>query len=293
MAAGVVEAIVLVVSCLLLPPLLDGVRRKVYALLQRRVGPPVLQTYYDLAKLFSRRASAPYTMNPLAYSAPIASLAYVVTASLLVSMPSAAKLLGGVVGFTLALAASVMVLVAGVAGLSPFTSVGSVRLLLLAGIAECGLLLSLVAISMSAGVLPLPPWLTGTVPGTAVCVVASIALALGSYIESELAPFNVVEAGPEIAAGPYTEYGGQLLGFTMLSSFYRSYLLAAISATILLLPWLGAPLSFYAGILGGVVICLVAYMVSGLFGRPTPQRALAYTVAIYVAGVASMVLALA
>ena len=51
--------IILVVCYILLAPLigglLDGIDRKISARMQRRVGPPLLQPFYDVAKLFSKQ----------------------------------------------------------------------------------------------------------------------------------------------------------------------------------------------------------------------------------------------
>ena len=38
--------------------LLDGIDRKISARMQRRVGPPLLQPFYDLKKLFSKQTIA-------------------------------------------------------------------------------------------------------------------------------------------------------------------------------------------------------------------------------------------
>nr|WP_234394465.1 NADH-quinone oxidoreductase subunit H [Thermococcus piezophilus] len=44
---------------ILLPPLLDGISRKIKATVQERQGPSVFQTYYDLSSLLSMEPMLP------------------------------------------------------------------------------------------------------------------------------------------------------------------------------------------------------------------------------------------
>ena len=52
-------SIILMIAYFLLAPfiggLLEGVDRKISARMQRRVGPPLLQPFYDVIKLFSKQ----------------------------------------------------------------------------------------------------------------------------------------------------------------------------------------------------------------------------------------------
>ncbi len=54
----------------LLSPLLVGVLRKVEERLQSQVGPPILQPYYDIAKLFRKESVASRSASPLFTLAP-------------------------------------------------------------------------------------------------------------------------------------------------------------------------------------------------------------------------------
>ena len=58
-----VVRIVSVIAYLILAPvigcLLAGLDRKMSARMQRRVGPPILQPYYDVRKLFEKEKQAP------------------------------------------------------------------------------------------------------------------------------------------------------------------------------------------------------------------------------------------
>ena len=59
----IIKAIISVVAFLVLGPflggLLAGLDRKLSAKMQRRVGPPVLQPFYDVGKLFQKEKQTP------------------------------------------------------------------------------------------------------------------------------------------------------------------------------------------------------------------------------------------
>ena len=67
-----------------LAPVYDGVERKVRAAIHTRIGPPVLQTWYDIVKLFSKEAVIPAggTWSALVVVLELATL--VATSALLV-----------------------------------------------------------------------------------------------------------------------------------------------------------------------------------------------------------------
>src|SRR5512139_2827862 len=70
---------------LVLSPLLEGSARKLRAMVHSRIGPPILQPYYDLAKLLGKEdlRSSP---NPLTRIAPLGCLVSVGLAALLAPM---------------------------------------------------------------------------------------------------------------------------------------------------------------------------------------------------------------
>src|SRR6476660_1689258 len=75
-------AITILIHCLLLltlPPLLLGVINKTKALFAGRVGPPLLQPYYDLVKLFRKGSVFSTTTTWVFRAGPVVGL---VTAAL-------------------------------------------------------------------------------------------------------------------------------------------------------------------------------------------------------------------
>ncbi len=70
----------------LFPPLLLGVINKTKALFAGRVGPPVLQPYYDLARLFRKDSVFSTTTTWIFRASPVVGMATVLVASLLVPL---------------------------------------------------------------------------------------------------------------------------------------------------------------------------------------------------------------
>jgi formate hydrogenlyase subunit 4 len=79
---------------LLMPPLLLGVINKTKALFAGRVGPPVLQTYYDLARLMRKGMVFSTTTTWIFRAGPIVTLAAVLLAGLIVPLGPFASPIG-------------------------------------------------------------------------------------------------------------------------------------------------------------------------------------------------------
>src|SRR5260370_23174700 len=76
-----------VLLALTLPPLLPGVIAKTKALFAGRVGPPVLQPYYDLVKLFRKGTVYSTTTTWVFWAGPVVGLATAGLAVLLLPPP--------------------------------------------------------------------------------------------------------------------------------------------------------------------------------------------------------------
>ena len=77
------NTIIHILLLLLMPPLLLGVINKTKALFAGRVGPPLLQLYYDIIKLMRKSMVLSDTTTWIFIAGPIITLAAVVTAGLL------------------------------------------------------------------------------------------------------------------------------------------------------------------------------------------------------------------
>ena len=152
-------AVLQAAGLLAVAPLLRGGITKMKARMQTRKGPPLLQGYYDLAKLLrkeivrSETASWVYALGPRLYFA--AALAATTLVPVLVA---AAPLegAGGILGLVGILALGRFALaVAALDTGSPFGGMGSSREMTIAALAEPALMLGLFTTALAAGSLDL------------------------------------------------------------------------------------------------------------------------------------------
>jgi len=146
-------------AMLALAPLLRGLIKKMKAALQMRQGPPLLQVYYDLAKLLRKEAVRSATSSWLYIAGPRMYFATAVVATTLVPVWIAAAPLeaaGGVLAFVgiLALGRFFLATAALDTG-SPFGGMGASREMTIAALAEPALMLGLFTAALSAGSLNL------------------------------------------------------------------------------------------------------------------------------------------
>lgn len=140
-------------------PLLKSIIKKLKARLQNRQGPPLLQGYYDLAKLLRKEPIRSETASWIYVAGPRVYFAAAVAATTLVPVLVAAAPLeaaGGIlllVG-TLALGRFALATAALDTG-SPFGGMGSSRDMTIAALAEPALMLGLFTIGLAAGSLNL------------------------------------------------------------------------------------------------------------------------------------------
>ena len=156
---ALVGAVFQVAGLLAMAPLLRGGIKKMKATMQMRKGPPLLQGYYDLAKLFrketvrSETASWVYVLGPRLY------FAAAVAATMLVPVLVAASPLdgaGGILGLVGILALGRFALAAAALDTgSPFGGMGSSREMTIAALAEPALMLGLFTSALAAGSLDL------------------------------------------------------------------------------------------------------------------------------------------
>jgi formate hydrogenlyase subunit 4 len=144
---------------LLLPPLLLGVVNRVKAIAAGRKGPPLLQLYFDLAKLLQKGAVYSRTTTWVFRAGPAVGLAAIVTAGTMLPVagqPAFVSFAGDFVLFAylLALARFATALAALDTG-SSFEGMGAAREVSFASMAEPALFLVLVVMARATGSLSL------------------------------------------------------------------------------------------------------------------------------------------
>ena len=225
-------------------PLLQGIIRKVKARFQSRNGPPLLQSYYDLAKLFSRSEMVADTASMIQLAAPWVVLGAMLAATLFVPMFAAATPLTRdgdllvVVGlFALSRAALTL---GGMDSGSSFGQMGSSREVAVGALVEPALLLSLAAVALATGTTRLGEMVAvGANDG-----VGFINLAWGLALLG-FAVVTLAETGRIPADNPDThleltmtheamliEYSGRSLGVLHFAAMAKQFLLACLIANL-------------------------------------------------------------
>ena len=158
-ALVVATALLQGLGMLAVAPLLRGVIKKMKAALQTRQGPPLLQVYYDLAKLLRKEPVRSETSSWVYVAGPRLYFAAALAATTLVPVLVAAAPLetaGGVIGLVgiLALGRFALATAALDTG-SPFGGMGSSREMTIAALAEPALMLGLFTAALASGSLNL------------------------------------------------------------------------------------------------------------------------------------------
>ena len=152
-------------TLLLLPPLIPGLINKVKSIIGGRTGPPVLQLYYDLAKLSRKQAVFSRTTTWVFLAGPIGTVAAGIVAGLLVPFGHTGTLLpfeGDVILFAylFGLARFLTVLSALDTG-SSFEGMGAAREVTFSALAEPALFLGFAALAKASSSLSLSTMLLG------------------------------------------------------------------------------------------------------------------------------------
>lgn len=151
----VFSVVLQMVLIILLAPLVNGIIKKIKALSQKRTGPPVLQLYYDLYKLFRKDMVISETASWIYRVTPYITIGAYLTAALLVPVSIRLKspsFTGDIilVIYLLALGRFFMTL-AGLDTGSTFGGMGSSREMMIASLMEPSLLIAVFTLGFGAG----------------------------------------------------------------------------------------------------------------------------------------------
>jgi len=211
---------------LLLPPYLDGIARRVKARLQYRRGPPLMQTWYDLRKLFSIPSVIP-TRSAMFRLAPYLALASAIAAALLLPYGGYVPLDYGynlIVFFYVVVMVSVFLMLGGFSVQSAFSHLGSAREMTLLLTVEPILAVVYGVLAYNAGSLNIAT-IFSNLHATPSLLLAILILAYALYVESGFVPFDVAEAEQEVIGGPLSEYSGRLLGVFYYAIYIKRFAL--------------------------------------------------------------------
>jgi NADH-quinone oxidoreductase subunit H len=198
--------------------------RKVSALVQYRVGPPLLQPLRDIRKLLSKEVLIPEQANKWVFiGAPLVGLAGVLVLSTLLGVaafwPKATFVGDIIVAIYLMVLPSLALILGSSASASPHASVGTAREMKLVLGYELPLVLAfIVVIIKSGGALALSIIAEHTPVASISGAVAFLVSLLCIHAKIGYVPFDMAEAETELGSGVLMEYSGGVLALWNLTS---------------------------------------------------------------------------
>lgn len=253
------DSIILAVAFVALAPILGGLLagadRIVTARMQGRVGPPLMQPFYDVGKLFSKDVRR---VNPIIEPLLVGHVVFMALAGMLVI--GGADLVFSI--FVLALAGLFLVLAAGSVN-SPFSHVGAGRELVVLLASEPFFILMAAAICKAAdantfsGVMDSGSLVAVELPAAFLTFLFVITIKLRK------SPFDIStshHAHQELVRGLVTDMSGRQLAWVEVAHWYESVILALF--VVLFFNW-SIPL--------GVAVFLIAYLLEVLVDNSTSR----------------------
>lgn len=236
--------------CFVAGMLLAGIDRKIVAKMQKRVGPPILQPFYDFFKLLGKETIIPAAANKTAFLlAPLAGLAALVVLQLFIPVfdfVAFSTMADVVVILYLLLVPAAMNMLGASASGSPYAGIGLSREMVTVISVELPLVLILLAVCKTAG----------NALGTGLCfsmegimkaqqtggplilkasmIPAAIAFLLVIPGETGNHPFDAAEAETEICEGMLVEYSGAPLGVFKLTHSIKTLTLTSLFCALFL-----------------------------------------------------------
>ena len=247
--------------CFLTGMLLCGIDRKLVARMQKRIGPPILQPFYDFFKLLGKETIVPAAANRTVFLlAPLVGLAAQVVLQLFIPVFHFNAFRGVadviVILYLLLIPALSVILGAASSG-SPYAGVGLSREMVTVLSVELPLVLVLLAVAKTVG----------NALGTGLCFsltdIVNYQIANGSLLtrlsmlpaaaamlliipgETGSHPFDAAEAETEICEGMLAEYSGAPLAVYKLSHAVKLLTMTSLFVAL-----------FMGGIGGGVMTLL-------------------------------------
>jgi NADH-quinone oxidoreductase subunit H len=259
--------------------------RKVSALVQYRVGPPVMQPFTDVLKLLGKEQLIPEQANRFIFSlAPLVALSSVILLSTMlwrIALHKSTYFAGDVIVILYLLVMPSLALILGAsASASPHASIGSAREIKLLISYELPLLIAFVIVLVKAtGKLEQTQLLSlaaisGLKPIMSISgFLAFLAAILCIQAKLGLTPFDMAEAETELAGGVLIEYSGPLLAIWKLA---QAMMLISMPLFIVELFFGGFSPSIYAGIVKFVIVFVLLILIKNTNPRMRIDQAMKF-----------------
>ena len=241
--------------CFVVGLLLCGIDRKAVARMQKRVGPPILQPFYDFFKLCGKETIVPAAASRTTFMlAPLVGLAGPVVIQLFIPVfnrvfrgqPNLHEVADMIVILYLLLIPAVSVMLGGAATGSPYAGIGLSREMVTVLAVELPLVMVLLSVAKAVGnelgtglVFSLSGVVDyqaahGSLIGHISMIPAALAMLLIIPGETGNHPFDAAEAETEICEGLLAEYSGAPLGIYKLSHAVKMLTLTSLFVALFL-----------------------------------------------------------
>jgi ech hydrogenase subunit B len=261
----IILALAIIIVAPILGGILHGVDRVITARMQGRVGPPLLQPFYDVFKLLGKEAVA---VNQRQVFWGLAYLALII-ASLLCFF------LGGdllITVFIMAFAAIAFVL-GGYSVKSPYSHIGSQRELLQMLAYEPILILMAIAVYLKTGTFMIKDLFNQPQPLLFSMPLIFLALTIILTIKMRKSPFDLSTSHhghQELIKGITTEYSGPYLAIIEITHWYEQVLVLGLVAMFWVQP-------IWAGIALAAIVFVIELVIDNISARLTWDWMLKFT----------------
>lgn len=284
---------------ILLSPLLEGIIRKLVALVHSRIGPPLIQPYLDILKLLGKEEIVSSDNFFFRYSSVFSFGAILLVALLVpIGAPPPLNAGGDILVFIYILSfAAVMVMLSGVTSESPFGVLGAAREMMMVLTVEPVIVIALIVAAIKANSLQFGSIITHFQNNSFPLSMVLVGIALFISIVAQLArlPFDIVEADQEIMEGPFIEQSGPKLALFKWSFYAKELIFAAVFVSIFV-PWLHSDvliINFIYTLLKILVLLLVVGVVHVVNPRLRIDQAVRYFAVLIFVTIIGLAFALA
>jgi ech hydrogenase subunit B len=262
------EALLLALVGIILAPvaggLISGVDRRVTARFQSRMGPPIMQPFYDAAKLWAKDIMVSNIW------APLCAWVYFVAAVASVALFFAGQNL--LLIFFVQAVGAVFLVIGAMSVPSPYSQVGAQRELLQILTYEPLVLLVMVAMGLEAGSFQVADIYAHETPLLATLPLMIVVLSYALTIKLRKSPFDVSashHAHQEIVRGVYTEFSGRHMALIEVAHWYE---------VVLFLGLFG--LFWSTSVVGMLIIILGAYFIEIVIDNAAPRMSWKFMIAV-------------
>ena len=239
--------------------IIAGLDRKISARMQGRCGPPLLQPFYDVMKLFSKEVLV--VNKAQKFFIMFFFIFMVITGALFFS---GGDVLLVIFAFTLA---SIFLVVGAYSTNSPYSSVGAERELLQMMAYEPMVLLTAVGFYLTSGSFNVRDIIAAPVPAIVYLPGVFLGYVFILTIKLRKSPFDLSTSHhghQEIVKGITTEFTGATLAFVEMAHWYESILL--LGFIFIFFSWNSA-ISIPVAIFGCIIIYFLEILIDNVFAR--------------------------